>query len=111
MEPRLHESYGGRCASEHGFVDSMGYCGVGLSALILSIKTTPGSPLSHAPSTIFAKSSRARTVLTTSPSLGLTRSKSPSSPTASIKASVMATEMLKLLIWSLSFLQIGRAHV
>src|SRR5215211_2621048 len=36
IEPRLHESYGGRCASEQGFVDSISNCGVGLSSLILS---------------------------------------------------------------------------
>ncbi len=102
MEPRLHESYGGRCASEHGFVDSIGNCGVGLSPLILSINTTPGSPFRCAPSTIFENRSQARTVFATSPVLGLTRSKSASRWTARMNLSVIATEMLKLLTFSFS---------
>ena len=83
-------------------VASIGNCGVGLSPLILSIKTTPGSPLSHAPSTIFLKRSLALTVFMTSPSRGFLSSKSRSTSTAYMNSSVMATEMLKLLIWSFS---------
>ncbi len=47
----------------------------------------------------------------TSPSRGFLRSKSASSLTASMNSSVMATEMLKLLIWSFSFLQVMNSSI
>ncbi len=68
-----------------------------------SMKTMPGSPLSHAMSTIRENTSRARSFETTAPVRGLTRSYSESLFTALMKSSVSATEQLKLVSCVLSF--------
>ena len=51
MEPRLHDSYGYRLCSPHGFVALSGAClalANTLYLLILSKKINPGSALFHA---------------------------------------------------------------
>ena len=69
------------------------------------MKKTPGSPVFHAPSTIMSKISAAFSRPATSPLRGLIRSYSSSCSTARMKASVIATEMLKFVICEVSFLQ------
>ena len=76
-----------------------------MCSLARSTKKTPGSPVFHAPSTIESKTSLALSRPFTSPVRGVIRSYSAPSATASMKASVTATEMLKLVIWDVSFLQ------
>ena len=62
------------------------------------MKNTPGSPVFQAPWMIFSQTSRARSLPTTALVRGWNRSYSASASTAVMKASVMATEMLKLVI-------------
>ena len=94
----MHASYGSRGCSPHGFVDSMlPMFGVGLSLLILSMNISPGSPVSHALSTISLKTSCAFIFPTTVSLLGLISSYSPSFLRASINASVTETEILKFV--------------
>ena len=62
-----------------------------------SMKTMPGSPFFQASVTIVLKTLRALSFLTVSPERGFTREYSSSCSTARMKASVTATEMLKLL--------------
>ncbi len=71
--------------------------GVGFEALILSMKTIPGSPFFQAWLTIRSKTSRALSDFTTFFVRGLIREYSESSLTACMKLSVSATEILKLL--------------
>ena len=70
------------------------------------MKKTPGSPVFQAPWMIRSQTSRALSCPTTLPVLGWIRSYSPSASTASMKASVTATEMLKLVILVVSSLQV-----
>ena len=106
MLPRLQTSYGSSGCSPQGLVASYEpSLGTGLCSLARSMKKTPGSPVFHAPSTIMSKISRAFSRPTTSPERGLIRSYSSSPATASMNASVIATEMLKLVICEVSFLQ------
>src|SRR5665647_1755867 len=96
MEPRLHDSYGSRGCSPHGFVDSIAPSfGVGLSRLIRSMKIIPGSPFFHEESTIRSNTSRAGRRAVTSRECGLTRLYSSPLSTAFMNSSVSATEMLK----------------
>ena len=81
-------------------------CGVGLSLFILSIKIIPGSPFLHAMFTILSKTSLAFSFPQGFPVLGLLRSYSSPFSTASMKFSVMATDILKLLSLLLSSLQV-----
>ncbi len=71
--------------------------GVGLSLLILSMNISPGSPVSHALSTISLKISRAFSFPTTLLLLGFTSSYSPLFLRAPINASVTETEILKFV--------------
>ncbi len=70
---------------------------MGLSALMRSMKTMPGSPFFQASVTMFWKTWRALSMRTVSPERGLTSAYSASSSTARMNGSVTATEMLKLL--------------
>ena len=73
MEPRLQLSYGSSGCSPHGLVLSISpMCGVGLSALMRSMKTMPGSPFFQASATMVLNTLRALRVCTTSPERGLT---------------------------------------
>ncbi len=67
-----------------------------MSRFIRSMKTSPGSPVSQALETISSNTFLALRRLTTWPVRGFTSSYSPSFLRASMKASVTATEMLKL---------------
>ncbi len=85
----------------HGLVASISpTSGVGFAGLRLmrSMNTMPGSPVRHAARTTREKTSRARSRPVTCPVRGLIRSYSPSAARASMKASVAATEMLKLVM-------------
>ena len=96
-EPRLQDSYGSNGCSPQGLVASI--CprfSVGLSRLMRSMKTIPGSPFRQALATIRSKMCRARRRAVTSPLRGFTRSYSSSFSTARMNSSVTATEMLKL---------------
>ncbi|OPZ62449.1 MAG: hypothetical protein BWY84_01170 [Candidatus Aerophobetes bacterium ADurb.Bin490] len=111
-EPRLHASKGRRGCSPQGFVDSISPTfGVGLSLFILSINTIPGSPFFHEYSTIMSKISRASSCAITSPLRGLIRSYFLPCFTASINFSVIATEILKLLISLSSALQVMNSRI
>ena len=104
IDPSIHASFGRRGCSPQGFVDSIiPKRGVGLSLFILSINISPGSPVSHADCIICSNTSPAFFVLTTLPVLGLSNSYSPSLSRASIKVSVIATDILKFAssLWSL----------
>ena len=104
--PRLQTSYGRRGCSPQGFVASYDpSAGTGLYSLARSMKKTPGSPVFQAPFTIMSKISRAFSRPANSPLRGVIRSYSSSFATASMKASVIATEMLKFVICEVSFLQ------
>ena len=100
-EPRLHASLGKSGCSPHGLVAStvpiegVGFAGL---ALIRSMNTMPGSPVRHAARTIRSKTSFARSRPVTSPLCGLISSYSPPEASASMKRSVAATEMLKLVM-------------
>ena len=107
IEPRLQDSYGMSGCSPHGLVLSISpICGVGLSSLIRSMKIIPGSPFVQAMSTILSKTSAALSVEVGSEPLGLLRVYSASASTASMNSSVILTEMLKLLSFVLSSLQV-----
>ena len=68
-EPRLQDSYGRSGCSPHGLVASIApRFGVGLSRLMRSRKTMPGSPFCQALATIRSKMWRARTALPVQPS-------------------------------------------
>ena len=86
-------------------------CGVGLSLFILSIKIIPGSPFFHAIFTIFSKTSFALRLPAAFPVLGFFNSYSLPASAASIKSSVMATEILKLLSLLLSSLQVMKCII
>ncbi len=75
MEPKLHDSYGRRGCSPHGFVLSISPSfGVGLSLFNLSKNTMPGSPFFHAISAILSKTFFALRLSTISLVRGFTRS-------------------------------------
>ena len=95
-EFRLHDSYGKRGTSPHGFVASnTPKLGVGLSSCNRSKNAKPGSPVAHACSAIKSKISRAFTVRQVSPLRGLMRSQSLFACTASINLFDTPTEILK----------------
>ena len=71
----------------------------------------PGSPVDQALWTMRSKSRAALTFWTSRPVRGLVREKSRSSLTASMKASVRPTEMLKLVRRLVSFLQVMKASI
>ncbi len=98
--------------SPQGFVDSMAPTrGRGFFAFMRSMKMMPGSPVAWAFSTMRSKMSRARSVFTTAPERGLTRSYVPSARTASMKASVIATERLKFVNRLVSRLQLMNSRI
>ena len=71
------------------------------------MKNTPGSPVFQAPWMILSQTSRALSWPTTLPVLRVDAGRtSPSASTASMNASVTATEMLKLVILVVSSLQV-----
>ncbi len=70
-----------------------------------STKKTPGSPVRHAFCTTFSNTVRASSVPAISPVRGFTSSYASPFATAFMNASVMATEMLKLVILVMSCLQ------
>ena len=81
-----------------GFVASISpRFGVGLSRLMRSMITMPGSPLRQALAMIWSKTWRARVLPAGSPSCGLTSVYSSSRSTAPMNSSVTATEMLKFV--------------
>ena len=65
----------------------------------------PGSPVCQAEATMVSKTSRALSLPATFPEAGSTSSYSQPASTACMKASVRPTEMLKLVISLVSFLQ------
>ena len=69
------------------------------------MKYTPGSPVAQALRTILSNTVRASSLPTGSLLRGLKSSYSVPFATASMKASVMATEMLKFVAWVRSCLQ------
>ena len=78
-EPRLHDSNGNSGSSAHGLVLSMGpICGVGLTALIRSMNTSPGSALRQARLAMRSNTLRACSMRTGSPLRGLRSAYSPS---------------------------------
>ncbi len=75
------------------------------------MKNTPGSPVLHAPSTIMSKISRASSWPTTSPVRGFTSAYASPRCTASMNASVTATEMLKFVICVTSLLHVMNSRM
>ncbi len=74
-EPRLQDSNGSRGCSPHGLVLSISpSLGVGLSLLILSMNTIPGSPFRQAMLTIMSNTLRASSFERGCRFLGFTRS-------------------------------------
>ena len=100
IEPRTHASKGNNGCSPHGLVDTIvPTWGVGLALFIVSMKMIPGSPVSHALSTISSNTVSALIFPAVSPLLGFMRLYVLWDVNASMKASVTATEMLKFVNW------------
>ena len=92
----MQASKGRSGCSPQGFTLSIApRSGVGLAAFTRSRKSSPGSPEPQASSAMRRKRSRAGTSRTTAPVRGWRSSKLRPAPTASMKASVTATDTLK----------------
>ena len=75
------------------------------------MNTMPGSPFFHACFTIVSKTARALSLLTTTFVLGLSSSYSPSFSRASMNLFVTPTDMLKLLSFWLTSLQVMKSRI
>src|SRR3989338_3566171 len=98
MLPRLQDSYGSNGCSPQLSVDSIfPSFGIGLDLFIVSMKMTPGSPLSHACSHTILKILLALSFFTSFPVLGFMSLYSLSFFTHFMNSSVIATETLKFV--------------
>ena len=100
MEPSVQASHGSSGTSPQGFVASIApSAGVGLVRLMVSRKTSPGSPVLHAACAISSSSARASTVPRGLPSRGSRSVKAApsaeSAAAAAMNSSVTPMEILK----------------